>query len=280
MSTKDFPINQLIEFKLTSDKQPISHIIVDKVINLIFENFIEIEGPFKTFPLKAFHSEIEWIWLAKRGTLPKRIDSWYAKNLGKHLSEDILSKIGNIVRSDVPKDKIYYFDIDNKFDWSAGTFGDHMSCFFEYSEVGYGRDEPGDEMRDMASSPNMTAVRFFKPFPKNLSFAAKNKYYGDSTRTFLGTSRAWMYSSNISDDKASTSNTYTIFNGYGQNTKDIASVISSYLELPVKKVEVTSDNISINDNATGYVIGEAKEIESLTTQQIHVPHSWAYDLAA
>lgn len=65
----------------------------------------------------------------KEGKMSKRIPSVMFKKYGIDLSPDSISSLANYLGADIPANGVL-FDIDRKFGWTDGEFGDKRSCFF------------------------------------------------------------------------------------------------------------------------------------------------------
>ena len=264
MKINELPINQILEYKLESDFQPLTPETIDQIITEVSTYYHKIHGVLASFPMASMATAIEWKWNAERGTLPKRIATWYYQLFNKKLDEEILSNIGNIARKEIPKAQTYYFDITDKLDWKKGDFGDHQSCFFDYDG-----GTNTNAFTGMRNSGKFKAIRFFKPIPANASIAGINRFYTTEEKSYIGICRAWMYEYEKVKKvgKISISNPVgVIFNGYGLTTLKVASIISSYAGTSQKYISFNSDWLYINDN--GYVIGDdnhIKEIKDITT---------------
>ena len=164
---KEIPEDQLVEFTLSSDSMDISPPAQETIKDLI-----------RTATLSKdvfYRGGLDWRWKTMRGTLPKRLDSWYYKKYQKSLGDKLVSEIGNIARKDIPKDQVYNFDITRKLDWAQGEFGDAGSCFFTSDK------KPSGSIEWMKDRPHRYAIRFFKKFSNRVSvdrFADKF-YKGD-----------------------------------------------------------------------------------------------------
>jgi len=141
----------------------------------------------------------EWIWKVGGkgeyvGSLPKRVAKYAYQELGKKLTPDQLSEIGNLATRHSLRDTTYFCDITDSFDWSDGDFGDHGSCY--WSCHSYART-------DMLPDNGSYAIRFWREENRDNGFA-----------------RAWIIPHG---------DCYIVFNGYGMETLPIARVLSAHL---------------------------------------------------
>lgn len=245
--TKTIPLDKIVEFKLTSNNSPLGPETVDEIMKVSYEGFKSEKGIFEQFPFGKLDKDIEWKWQAERGSLPKRIESWFYKEYKIKLDPTITSNIGNIARAVIPKDQIYHFDFTKKLDWRKGDFGDPQSCFFS-------SDGPGMSPKLMQESGRFYAIRFFKQIPQNSSVTLDvPRYYEDEDAYYIGISRSWM-----GDSPKKDSSMKVIFNGYGLTTQQISAIVSDYFDADYKKVYVSNTDLYINGD--GYVIGDKEEV--------------------
>lgn len=245
----EIPLDKIVEFKLKSNNTPLGPETVDEIMKISFDAFQAEKGAFATFPFDKLDRDVEWKWQSDRGSLPKRIESWFYKEYKIKLDPKILSNLGNIARATIPKDQVYYFDITKDFNWKAGDFGDPQSCFF-------GPSGPEYNPVNMQNSGKFYAIRFFKKMPKNASFTLLDvdKYYEDEDTYYIGISRSWM-----GDSPKAGSSLKVIFNGYGLTTLQISNIMADYLEAATKKVYIGDTDLYINGD--GYVIGDKKDVD-------------------
>ena len=258
MKLTEIPNNQIIEFSLKSDSIPIEAEARDQIEKLLLSIW---EGTDRKghsgFDWGSLAQNIEWCWMTERGTLPKRIGSWYHKQYLVDLNAEQLSLIGNIARTVIPKDQTYWFDIDTTLDWRGGDFGDESSCFFDSGN----NKIPGTSPKIMRNDGRFKAIRFFKPIEKNSSLSSMvTHYYEDKDKFYMGQARAWIFQE-IRKGKVISYPYNVIFNGYGQQTGTITRIFSLYTELPSKYVIVTDSGLYINDN--GYIITDKEVIDKI-----------------
>lgn len=93
---------------------------------------------YASVPRTVFYEHLpkDWSWEWKvqhgtfAGTLSKRIQSFLFKQWSKKLSDEVVTKIGNIATEHTLEAREFLFDFDRSLDWSAGDFGDTGSCFW------------------------------------------------------------------------------------------------------------------------------------------------------
>lgn len=245
------PLDTIVEFKLTSNHSPLGTETVDKIMKIAQEAYKaeksttdKIPDP---FPIDKLQTDIEWRWQSDRGSLPKRVESWFYKKCKMKLDSVVSSEIGNVARAVIPKDQTYYMDFTKNFNWAKGDFGDPQSCF-------YGMNGPGHNPQAMQASGKFYAVRFFKKWEKDRTVdLGLRKYYEDDESYYTGISRSWM-----ADSPKKNSSLKAIFNGYGLTTHQISTIVSEYLEADNKKVYIGDTDLYINGD--GYVVGDKEEV--------------------
>lgn len=244
------PLNTIVEYKLTSNSSPLSFDTVDQIMKLAHEAYKAEKGVLSVFPLDKLDKDIEWKWQTDRGSLPKRIESWFYKQHKIKLSSVVTSNIGNVARAVIPKDQIYYFDFTKDLNWNQGDFGDHGSCFFR-------PDGPGYQPEAMKNSGRFYGVRFFKKVPQNSNMSLDvEKFYENEDGYYIGISRAWM-----GESPRTNSTLKVLFNGYGLTTNQISTIVADYLEADRKRVYITGTDLYMNGD--GYVIGDSGEVNKL-----------------
>ena len=264
MDIKDLPINQVIEYKLESDAQPLTPEVIDKIVMELSAHYRKEYGVLSAFPTAAFVATLEWKWLTERGTLPKRIGAWWYARLEKKLDEEVITKLGNYAREAIPKGQVYHFDITDRLNWKQGDFGDHQSCYFNYTGQ-EGGNTPGETMQAMQGAGKFKAIRFFKPIPAHASIAGLNSFYTTDEKGYIGICRAFIYETEKTKKIGKESVEFplkVIFNGYGMTTNKVASIFSSYLGASKKYVTFQSRSLYVNDNA--YVVGDDSAIKDIS----------------
>jgi hypothetical protein len=160
----------------------------------------------------------QWAWVVTAGdlvgTFPKRLARHYFKAYGIKCPAAFIQELGNIARRHTENNKTYIFEFVNRFDWSAGDFGDRGSCLWA----------DRSEAREIMSDNGMLAIRFYD-------------------KAGNGFARAWVFPVD--------SGLHIVFNGYGfasQPTLTIARVLAQFRGVSYKKI-----NLSNNDNGDGLI---------------------------
>jgi hypothetical protein len=294
---------KLYEFRLNSEYTLLSETAVESIGQAILVDYTINGKPLeKPFPIKSFLNEIRWCWMDTRGTLAKRLGKWLKDNLEFTLTDGTKTAVGNIVREHLAKDKIYHIDFTRNLTWPAGNFGDHSSCFMG-TDAGR-RDIPKEMMRD----PRFAAMRFFKRSGNQIAHhkddPKNNYYYTDENYYHQGISRAFLcFDSYVNEDKKA-SPVIIVFNGYGLTTNLIADVLSSFVGLASRKIDLSNNNhvsgglyinshgIAISDNSildlfAGYDFGmkwkneatKAKEFKSVAKISADREKDFNYSIA-
>lgn len=75
-----------------------------------------------------------WEWKAAHGTyagtLSKRLQSFVFKKFQGKLSEETVTRIGNLASEHTLNANTFIFDFDQSLEWHAGDYGDEGSCFW------------------------------------------------------------------------------------------------------------------------------------------------------
>jgi len=185
----------------------------------------------------------DWLWITKRGTLPKRLQSFYYKEHGKKLSPDQISEIGNLGRRHSSDGKSFVLDFTNRFDWRAGDFGDGGSCFW------------GDRSnaREMLTDNGAFAVRAFR-YRSNI---------GDDLLSYdnlRGYARAWLVEI--------TKGAFVVFNGYGESALQFARLLALLWKCSYKSIGLTNngdDGGTLYINGSNYAVGRVELISHIET---------------
>jgi hypothetical protein len=145
-----------------------------------------------------------WDWVVEKGdytgTLPKRISKYIHRNHERTMDEALAQKIGEVAKKHVGN---FYgkveMDFDTSLNWNAGDFGDPGSCFWQSRK---------DCIR-VLKKRGAWAVRFY--------------------REGKGVGRAWCIKHNGG---------LIVFNGYGLSTAEIARILSKFLGLPHRQINL------------------------------------------
>lgn len=288
--------DKLFQFSPTPDQIQTSNTVIEGIIDLVSEEFHKKQKGI--LDIVALYLTTDWVWKTNTGSLTKRLSKWYHTHYKDDMSEDTLTKIGNIFHKEIPKSQRYIFDITKTFNWNAGDFADSGSCFW------------GSNARartKMQCTDGYYAIRFFKPsevphprlkvpdtidkgtHPSSSRFQEErflkslrdmNRHYPVKSmenerfeyfNTYTGYARAWLYTSKWSTKV----NNITIelpiiiiFNGYGIQTNLIASIFAEAMQLPVRRLTIKNEGVAsgyLYVNDVGYVIGDPK-----VTDQVNV----------
>lgn len=173
-----------------------------------------------------------WLWIVQsgeyRGTFPKRVASYYYKKHSLKCPDSFIQQVGNLSRKHLDSGFHYEFEFVDEFDWHSGDFGDGGSCYWGSNE----------QAREVLQEHGALAVRFYKD----------DDGYG----------RAWF---------VQTPDFYIVFNGYGYDTLTIARVLSAWMNVQYRKIQLvnngeTSGLVWIN-GGIGYAIGTPEKIEGI-----------------
>lgn len=176
--------------------------------------------------------DFDFVWLTNRGTLPKRVASYYHKQYGIKLNGDLLGDVGAIAKRHSSDGQSYTLDFTNRFDWCSGDYGDGGSCFW------------GDRSaaRTMLESHDALAVRGYK------TRRVFSHYDDNGERVTVdkesGYARAWLVRLN--------ENLYVVFNGYGETALTFARLLSYYWGATYKKITLLNNG---DDSGTLYING-------------------------
>lgn len=233
-----------IRYTLTSPAGTITHEGINQVLQFIQQQRLynddwKAQNPDANLSyLPALPETWDWVWVKTGraeyvGTLPKRVSKFYYKQHGIRCPSNFLQLLGNIARQHTDDNHHYVFEFVNQFDWNAGEFGDHGSCYWG------GR---GAALEILAEN-GAYAIRF----------------YGDDNQ---GIGRAWV----VEVD----SNLCIVFNGYGfagHSTLVIARVMALHFGWTYKKIVVTnygftSGTVWIN-GGIGYAVGTPDEVDKI-----------------
>lgn len=161
-------------------------------------------------------------WSTKNGKLPKRIERVFYSERKLKLTSEQKEAIGNFARSAMAKREVYYFDFTTKYDWRSGDFGDSGSCFWTDRSLA----------REILESNTTYAIRF---------------YHDDQGKE--GFARAWI----VFDED----NNPIVFNGYGLEAKEIATILATFLGLVPHSVRMDiphDEDEIIYLNGDGYIL--------------------------
>lgn len=148
---------------------------------------------------KEIPQDWDWSWMVQkgefRGGLPKRIASFFKKQYGIKISSDDVTYLGNLAKRHCHVGKTYTFDFTKCFDWMAGDFGDHGSCYWGCRNLA----------REALMRNGVIAVRFYRGVGRE------------------GFARAWVKP--IEEGMV-------VFNAYGLPCRTISYVLSTLFDNP------------------------------------------------
>lgn len=197
-----------------------------------YRNFVEIYRRYPTLP-----GDFNYAWTAEvnktlRGTLPKRIAQYFKQTYNVFLPTTMVDYIGNTFRQFYLPEVDVIFDFTRDFNWKAGDFGDHGSCFFT-------RGGEREAARTILKREGGYAVRFYSPSNKR-----------------DGVARAWL-----AFDPSGYEDTLLVMNGYGDQepfigdpTQTIAMILRQYaVETSPDYANIVHKRIRVsnNGNVTG-----------------------------
>lgn len=267
-------LNKLFQYIPNTEQVQVQPEIVYEAIDYIIDEFQQKYT--RVLDILDLYLGTDWVWKTNLGTLPKRISKWYHTHTKDDLSDQTLTRLGNLFRKHVPKVKKYLLDLTKTFDWTDGDFADGGSCFWG------GNARARYKMQD---TPGYYAIRFFKERSNEISFTNKltdntryitkngiKGWYPYSIRednylkyykTYGGLSRAWLFvdtwEKEVHKGVIVRSPIFIIFNGYGIQTNIIASIFAEALSLPVRRLEIKNQNVYNNYlyvNDVGWLIGD------------------------
>jgi len=188
----------------------------------------------------------EWVWQNKRGTLPKRLQSYFYKTHNLKLSPSQISELGNLGRRHSDDSKEFILDFDNKIQWWAGDFGDSGSCYWGTCSGA----------KDMLRDNGACAVRsFYRKYDPQTG----KQFEGLDYAHLKGNARAWV--------APITENRIIVFNGYGLTTLQFARLLALKFNCTYKKISLTNngcDDGLLYINCDGIVVGQWAQIENLS----------------
>jgi len=265
--------DHLYHLTINSEYIPLSNDVIVEIIKAVAIDMIaNAPTVLSHFSMDTLYREIDWRWMADRGTLVRRISKWFYEHKLTAVSPVGLSAVGNIVRKHIVKNQEYHIDFTNKFDWRAGQFADSGSCFWDGREAIRG---------NMEKSGKFLAVRFFREedhgtFIKGVARVDTklSRFYAKDDRyTYTGIARAWICQENITH-KGVTSPVWIVFNGYGIATKQIATIVAAFHNQSIKKIAITNNGSKhggLYTNGDGYLVGPESLIKDKETYDFGVP---------
>lgn len=187
--------------------------------------------------------DFEWVWLTKRGTLPKRLSSWLRKAHSETMTQKHLSDIGALAARHCDRTGKYLCDFTRDFGWRAGDFGDDGSCYWS------DRSAARDVIRDHGGY----AFRFYNP-----------------EEPAEGWGRCWILpvgrQAATQSGRSFTEEPFIMFNGYhakGSTLITMARILATWKGLHYQKVRVSNmddDDLLYLNSGTGYLLGLTNEI--------------------
>lgn len=175
------------------------------------------------------------------GSLSKRIAKFMYQEHKTKLSNDLLGKIGSVIGQHTNKQTEYTFDITKYFDWHSGDYGDSGSCYWGCRTLA----------REKLQDAGCLAIRFYD-------------------KEGCGYARAWLYPTD--DEKK-----YIVFNGYGEESVNIARILSEFLSLSYRRITLENEGndsglIWIN-SGMGYAIGKEEDVNGFSYYDLKIDAS-------
>lgn len=174
-------------------------------------------------------SDFDRSFNTKQGRFSKRASAYFKKRFGITLDEKTLTTVGNLANKYTVRHSIVY-EFTRDFNWRAGEFGDHSSCFWGGNSSAKG----------MILANGGYAIRLF-------NFEGKDP---NNTRnhTHYGVGRAWILPAYLKDG-----NYPIVFNAYRKNgysfeTRDFAEIVARHLsdkigeEYSVKRIRLSNND--------------------------------------
>jgi hypothetical protein len=205
-------------------------------------------------------ASIRWQYVTREGKIAKRIRKHYKKIYGVCLPDSLISKIGQIAESHMTKMQHLYFDFTDRFDWSAGDFGDTGSCYWGENNAA----------REVMQDNQCTAVRFYH--------MPQRSHTDDLVYANLGYARAWIFNDLPFEGMI-------IFNAYNMPLIKVTRVLASLFNWDYKRISLYNegnvsglvwlnnnespnhDNDPIKDHIPGgkaYILGKTEDIKGIT----------------
>ena len=262
-----FEFNKLYELWMNSEYIQLQEETIKIIIKSIITEYVLSGRGMKSINVVSLLNGIQWQWMTNSGSLSKRIGKWLKQNYNIAISPELSTAIGNTARKFLLKNQTYHFDFADKVKWNAGDFGDHDSCFWS------GLRDRHEILKRISNNDHMFAVRLFKKHSTASGFSKvpDNVYYADNECYYTGISRAWA-----SVDEHEGSRIYTLFNGYGLTTTQIAALVSNFLGMSTQHLAINNNNDVEGDlyfNSYGIAIGDNSIIKNLLEYNVNIDGS-------
>src|SRR4029450_13317044 len=203
----------------------------------------EIEWMLSNALLPTLPDDFIWKWTTNRGSLPKRIQSYYYKEHGKKLDSVLIGEIGNQGKRHASVATTLVLDFTKELDWRDGDFGDGGSCF-------WGKKTGAPAMIEETGY----AVRAYKPIGAYTPAEALKV-----SRKRRGYARAWF--AKVSDNRL------IVFNGYGEASITFARWLALLFNCTYKRIGLTNNGVGEGtlwiNGGVGYMIRTHAAIEPL-----------------
>ncbi|MBZ0315584.1 MAG: hypothetical protein K8L91_04130 [Anaerolineae bacterium] len=181
--------------------------------------------------LPSLPEDFDFTWQSKGGKFTTRLSKYFYETCGIKLPANVLSEVGNIVRSHQQTGETYHFEFVTEFEWNAGKFADGSSCYWWSNATA----------RDILRDNGAWGICFY-----------------DAANVGLG--RAWLH--NAGDF-------YVLWNGYfyraGNPTLTIAKVFAQFRSHPYRRIALynggRTDGALWIDSGIGYLIGPSEKIK-------------------
>lgn len=212
----------------------------------------EATGLWKESNYHPLPNDFGWVWATNRGTLPKRITSYYYKNWQYKLAPEIVTELGNLGKLHASKAQTIVLDMTDNIDWNDGAFGDGGSCFWgEKSGAKAMIEKHGFAIRAYKARDGYPIIEN-EPidWPKLRGYA-----------------RAWLAEIR--------KNTLVVFNGYGESTLAFARFLALKFGCSYKRIGLLNngydDGVLWINGGTGYIVGEHSVIEGFSNHDLGWP---------
>lgn len=172
--------------KVYEYNRPDNQIVPDEIVSEI-NRILAIELDFIT--AYTLPDDFNWEWnLVKKdsyglqGSLIRRISSYFFKHRGVKISPDLLSRIGNLLSSELKVETVVRFDLTNNLERHPDYFYNGGSCWF--SSASNGRyllmDLGGGAVRSLDNKSYPIGRCWYVPVKDNKCIALFNEYGNDA----------------------------------------------------------------------------------------------------
>lgn len=255
-SIRGLPRNEAFSFIMPSAYLTLPNKEIVNCIKKIYREWRLRYKVYDYFPWYDLAANVVWKWRDNNvNTLPKRLSQELYKFNKATLSSSFWGNLGNELREKIPMSPQFVVRIADRFDWTAGAFGDHGSCMFESRSA---------TKNAMAASGKFLALQTFSTVNENPSAIVRSI----NNVTYYGQSRCWVYPTEVTiggkDEMV-----ILIFNSYGPvPLQQLAIIVQGLTEAEAtKRIKVsnqgnTSGGIYVNSGG-GILIGSQNAIDNI-----------------